>query len=232
MNNITGAQTLESMSQAIWYNQWTVKKFERYLSGDILEIGCGIGNFTKALQKYGTIWAIDINPEYIKQTQDLVGDGKRVGVSDIEKDEYFFKDKKFDCIVCLNVLEHIKDDEKALKNMFDLLKNGGFLILLVPAFIFLYGKIDESIGHYRRYEDKKLKETLNKIGFTVIKSRIINFIGAVGWWISSKLLSNNKVEEEKIRVFNLIAPFVLTLEDIFEPPFGTSILVIAKKGAA
>ena len=56
----TGTQTLESMSQAVWYNQWTVKKFEEYLKGDILEVGCGIGNFTETLRKYGEVWAIDI----------------------------------------------------------------------------------------------------------------------------------------------------------------------------
>lgn len=229
MNNITGAQTLESMSQAIWYNQWTVKKFERYLSGDILEVGCGIGNFTKALQKYGTIWAIDINPQYIKQTQDLVGDGKRVGVSDIEKGEYFFEDKKFDCIVCLNVLEHIKDDEKALKNMFELLKDEGYLILLVPGFSFLYGQIDQSIGHFRRYNSKDLNKKVTEVGFKIVKDRIINFFGAVGWWISSRVLLNNKVDENKIKAFNLIAPLLLPLEDLFEPPVGTSILVISKK---
>lgn len=227
MNSSHGTQTLESMSQAVWYNQWTLKKFENYLKGEILEVGCGIGNFTKDLKKYGEVWAIDINEIYIKQTAALVRD--RVGIGDIEKGEYFFGDKKFDCIVCINVLEHIKNDRLALENMYKLLNTGGYLILLVPAFNFLYGEIDKSIGHFTRYERLDLKNLLNKVGFKIIKVRIINFLGGIGWWISSKLLSADKIDEGKIKIFNFIAPFVLPLEDILEPPLGTSILVIAKR---
>lgn len=227
MTDCNGTQTLESMSQAVWYNQWTVEKFEKYLGGDILEVGCGIGNFTQELKKYGDVWAIDISEAYIKQTAALAG--SKVGIGDIEKGKYFFESKKFDCIVCLNVLEHIKDDKKALKNMFNLLKDEGYLIMLVPVFDFLYGEIDKSIGHFRRYEIDKLKKMIEFVGFEIIKSRTINFLGAIGWWVSSKLLSNNKISEGKIKLFNYIAPFVLRLEDLFEPPFGTSILVIAQK---
>ena len=195
----TGGQTLESMSQAIWYNKWTVRKFEEYLKGEILEVGCGIGNFKKDIKKYGEVWAIDINGTYIKQAVVLLGD--RVGIGDIEKGEYFFGDKQFDCIVCLNVLEHIKNDQSALIIMYELLKIGGYLILLVPAHDLLYGEIDRSIGHIRRYKKKDLIKMLTGVGFKIIKSREINFLGAIGWWISSKLLSSDKVDGGKIKIF-------------------------------
>ena len=131
----TGTQTLESMSQAVWYNQWTVKKFEEYLKGDILEVGCGIGNFTETLRKYGEVWAIDIESKYVKQTASIIGN--KSGIGDIEKGNYFFNGKQFDCVVCLNVLEHIKDDKRALENIYKLVKTGGVVILIVPAFDFL-----------------------------------------------------------------------------------------------
>lgn len=217
------------MSQAVWFNQWTVKKFEKYLKGDILEVGCGIGNFTSTLKEYGNIWAMDINKTYVNQTTNLLGNKGKAGIGDIESGKYFFEEKKFDSIICLNVLEHIKDDEKALNNIFNLLKDGRYLILLVPAFDFLYGEIDKSIGHFRRYEKNELQKMVKSLGFEIIKSRTINFLGAIGWWVSSKLLSNNKISEGKIKLFNSIAPFILRLEDLFEPPVGTSILVIAQK---
>lgn len=223
----SGKQTLESMSQAVWYNQWTVKKFEKYLYGDILEVGCGIGNFSKDLRKYGSIFAIDINPEYIKKAKRFLG--KKTGLGDIEKGKYFFGGQKFDCIICINVLEHIRDDQAALKNMYKLLNKRGYLILLVPAFDFLYGEIDKSIGHFRRYNREDLQKILNETGFEIIKERVINFLGGLGWWVSAKILSNNKVDERKIKIFNMIAPFVLPLEDIIEPPLGTSILIVAKR---
>lgn len=227
MSISNSTQTLESMSQAVWYNQWTLKKFEDYLKGEILEVGCGIGNFTRDLKKYGHVWAIDINESYIKQVSVLAKD--RIGVGDIEKGKYFFGVKKFDCIVCFNVLEHIENDQIALRNMYELLKARGYLILLVPAHALLYGEIDRSIGHIRRYNKKDLIKMLTATGFNIIKDREINFLGAIGWWISSKLLSSAKVDEGKIKIFNFIAPFALSVEDIFETPFGTSILVIAQK---
>lgn len=229
MKNSSGSQTLESMSQAVWYNQWTVKKFEKYLHGEILEIGCGIGNFTKSLEKYGNIFAMDVSNNYVEQTKKIVKKKDNVGWGDIEKGKYFFKNKKFNCIVCINVLEHIKDDQRALRNMYELLNRGGYLVLLVPAFSFLYGDIDKSIGHFRRYNRGKLRKMLNEIGYKIIKSRVINFLGGLGWWISAKILSDSKIDERKIKIFNFIAPFILPFEEMIEPPVGTSVLIIAKK---
>lgn len=224
-----GKQTLESMSQAVWYNKWTMRKFLPYLSGDILEVGCGIGNFTDFLFHCGNVWAIDIEKEYIKQIKQPEKVKAKVGFGDIEKGKYFFSKRKFDSIICLNVLEHIKDDKKALKNMYNLLEKNGFLILIVPAYDFLFGEIDISIGHYRRYNKVKLSKLLTNIGFKIIKSRILNMFGAIGWWFAAKLFADNSVGKAKVKLFNAVAPVILPIEDLIEPPFGTSILIIAQK---
>lgn len=220
-------QTLESMSQAVWYNRWTLNKFKKYLKGNILEVGCGIGNFTKSLKEYGDVYAIDINENYIKEVRKQIGE--QAGFGDIEKDKYFFGDKLFDTIVCINVLEHIKKDGQALKNLYKLLKESGHLILLVPVHPFLFCEIDKSIGHFRRYVKDQLIEKLNDFGFKILSSRKLNFLGAIGWYVSGKIFRENKINEKKIKIFNLVAPLVLPFEDIIEPPSGTSILLIAKK---
>lgn len=224
-----GKQTLESMNQAVWYNKWTLNKFKKFLNGEILEVGCGIGNFTSTLVNYGQVWAIDINNEYIEKTKDKVKGKARVGFGDIEKGKYFFPSRKFDVIVCLNVLEHIKDDAAAGNNLYQLLRKGGKLILLAPAHWFLYGEIDRSIGHFRRYNKRGLIKQLGGVGFKVTWSRNINFLGALGWFITGRILKKEKVDGKAIKIFNLIAPFFLSPEDLFEPPIGTSILVVAKK---
>lgn len=229
MKNSCGMETLESMSQAVWYNEWTLDKFKKYLKGEILEIGCGIGNFTKPLASYGKVWAIDIKKKYIQKTKQRVNGKAKIGFGDIEKGQFFFNGKKFDNVICLNVLEHIKDDDRALSNLFRLLKSGGRLILLVPSHQFLYSEIDKSIGHFRRYEKLKLIKKLERLGFNVISARNINFIGALGWFIASKILRETVVGEGNIKMFNLIAPFVLPIEDLIEPPIGTSILTVAEK---
>lgn len=221
--------TLESMSQAIWYNRWALGKFKKYLNGRILEIGCGIGNFSKLLIKYGELTAIDVNKEYIGAARNEVNWEALIGVGDIEKGNYFFKKKDFDTVVCMNVLEHIKNDRKALKNIYKLLRQRGILVLMVPAQKFLYNSIDKSIGHYRRYEKNEMIRLLQNTGFEVINIRKLNFFGAIGWYIAGTLLKEDSISESKIRVFNTLAPFFLMYENFFEPQIGTTILAIARK---
>ncbi|MDD5147098.1 MAG: class I SAM-dependent methyltransferase [Candidatus Daviesbacteria bacterium] len=230
-NSITyaGTKTLETMNQAKFYNKWTFSKFDKYLKGDILEVGCGTGNFSSTLSKYGEVTAIDIDQSLIQK----VGEDKSLkvatGYGDIEKGNYFFPEKSFDTVVCINVLEHIKDDERALQNMCRLLKKGGKLILLVPIYNFLYGEIDRAINHFRRYNPEQLKVKLEQIGFTIEESRKLNFLGALGWFIAGRIFKNKQVEDSKIQLFNTIAPFYLFIEDFIEPVIGTSVLIIAQK---
>lgn len=229
MSNDSGIQTLESMSQAVWYNRWIVGKFDKYIKGKILEVGCGIGNFTKILTNYGEVFAIDIERYYIAEVGKAVGGRVKVQFGDIGKSTDFFNGQKFDSIICLNVLEHIKEDKRALKNLYYLLNKEGILVLLVPAHDFLFGKIDKSIGHYRRYDKAKLNKLVTNIGFKIINERIMNMLGGIGWWFSSKLFANSKVDTNKIKIFNLLAPIILPIEDMIEPPIGTSILMVAQK---
>ncbi|MCL5069541.1 MAG: class I SAM-dependent methyltransferase [Actinobacteria bacterium] len=229
MSNDSDIQTLESMSQAVWYNRWIVGKFDKYLKGKILEVGCGIGNFTKILTNYGEVFAIDIDRYYIAEVGKAVGDRVKVQLGDIGKSTDFFNGQKFDSIICLNVLEHIKEDKDALKNLYYLLNKEGILVLLVPAHDFLFGKIDKSIGHYRRYDKAKLNKLVTNVGFKIINERIMNMLGGIGWWFSSKLFVNSKVDTNKIKIFNLLAPIILPIEDMIEPPMGTSILMVAQK---
>lgn len=227
MNN--GLKTLESMSQAVWYNRWTLNKFKKFFKGEILEVGCGIGNFTRYLINYGKVWAIDMDPGFIKEAKKITSGVGNIGYGDLEKGDYFFGNKKFDTVVCINVLEHIKNDIKALKNLFKLIKNNGYLILLVPGHQFLYGGIDRAIGHYRRYQFENLAKLVKEMGLKVILARRLNLIGAIGWWFSAKIMKDSVVNERKLKLFNVIAPIFLSLEDLINPPFGTSILIVAKK---
>lgn len=215
------------MNQAVWYNQWTFKLFKKYISGRILEVGCGIGSFTRMLSEHNNVYAIDIEKTYIDATKNITN--VHVGFGDIEKGIYFFKNETFQTLICLNVLEHIENDTKALQNMFELLTSGGRLILLVPSHQFLYGKIDKAIGHFRRYRKKHLRKKLEKIGFQIEFSKRINSLGALGWLLNGRVLHEQVVDQKKLKLFEKIAPYVLPLENIIEPPIGTSILFVAQK---
>ncbi len=228
MNKYTGISTLENMSQAEFYNKWTFDKFKDYVRGDILEVGCGIGNFTLTLSKYGKITAIDIDQSLVENLKKDKSYSINAGYGDIEKNDYFFQKKTFDTIICLNVLEHVQNDTKALGNMFKLLKKGGYLILLVPLYNFLFGEIDKSIGHFRRYNPKELVKRVQDLGYDIVSYRKLNLIGLIGWFITGKILKNKQITGYKIKLFNLVSP-VLYLENLIEPPIGTSILIVAKR---
>lgn len=223
----SGHLTLESMSKASWYNTWTTQIFKTYLKGDILEVGCGIGSFTKTLTSYGNVYAFDTDRTSVSLTKKAVKNAK-VGFGDIEEGTYFFK-KTFDTVVCINVLEHVKQDQKALSHMVSLLKPKGTLILLVPAHPMLFGDIDQAIGHYRRYTKKDIQTMLKKNKLKITYIRGINFLGALGWLISGKILHEVTVNEKKLKLFDKVAPFILPVEKVIEPPIGTSILAIAQK---
>lgn len=224
-----GILALEVMSGADWYNDWLVKAFSKFLSGDILEAGCGTGIFTEKLTYYGNTWAFDSDNGCVKQTSELVGSKALVGYGNLETGRFFFRNKKFNSIVCLNVLEHIENEMTALNNLYRLLKTGGYLILLVPAHNWLFGEIDKTLGHLRRYDKKKLAQKIETTGFKIVSNKLLNLFGAIGWYISGRILKNKNVDRNKLRSFSLVAPLLLLLERIAEPPVGISILLIAKK---
>jgi len=224
-----GEYTLEIMREAAWYNDWLFRKTEEHIKGDILEVGAGIGNFTTSLASKGKVTAIDLNRSYITKLGKKLGKTVSIGFGDIETGKYFFSGKKFDTLICLNVLEHIGNDTIALENMYNLLKDKGNLILLVPAHKLLYSKFDSQLGHFRRYNVADMKTLLEKAGFANINIKYINWWAAVGWLVFLKLLKNKRLPKNEVGIFNLLGKMFLWPENYIAPPFGLSVLAIAQK---
>lgn len=225
----TGKETLKIMKTVGWYNNWLYLLIKEHLKGEILEIGAGIGNFTNLLAKKGEVTAIDVSSEYIKELKNLHGEIAEIGFGDIEEGKYFFNNKEFDSAVCLNVLEHIKNDNKALKNIYNLLKPGGRFVLLVPAHSFAYGELDKNLGHERRYTIKGAKKKLKSAGFKIKKARYLNWIGLIGWFINNKILRRGVLPKKQLVLFDRIARPLLYLEKLINPPFGLSVFVVCEK---
>lgn len=220
-----GSKTLTIMKSAPFYNKWLLSLIKPYLHGDILEVGGGIGNFTPYLKKYGEVISIDIEKLYIKKLKKIT----TAGFGDIEANKYFFKSKKFDSIVCLNVLEHIENDEKALHNMYSLLKPGGKLILLVPAHQRAYTKMDSNLGHFRRYTKQNLKTKFENSKFKVIKVRYYNLPGVIGWFVNGKLLRKKIIPKNQLGIFDKVFIPWLLIEKKVNVPLGLSVLIVGQK---
>jgi ubiquinone/menaquinone biosynthesis C-methylase UbiE len=226
---MVGENTLYVMKTASWYNNLIFSYIEKYLGKEILEIGAGIGNFTNLLLKKGNVTTIDINNKYIEKLRTRFKDRISVGSGNIETGKCFFKNKQFDSLVCLNVLEHIKDDMSALSNMRSLLKNGGKLSLLVPAHQVLYSNFDSELGHFRRYSLDEVRAKLTESGFKIKELFYMNWWGAIGWYVFLKLSKGKRMPFAPVSIFDVLGKIFLFPEKIIRPPFGLSVFVVAER---
>jgi glycosyltransferase involved in cell wall biosynthesis len=224
-------QTLQRMKKLHRYNQWIFSKFQPYLGRRVLETGSGIGNITKFLLDRDLIIATDVEPKYLTLLKNTFGKYKKfmieqLDISGTEMKRY--QSYHIDSVICFNVLEHIEQDEKPLKKIFELLEPGGRLLLLVPSHPWLYGSLDEHLGHQRRYGKKELRNKLETAGFRVIFLKHFNRIGILGWFLDSRILRRKRLPPFQLRIYNLFVP-LFKLEKFFPLPFGTSLLAVAEK---
>jgi SAM-dependent methyltransferase len=137
--------------------------------------------------------------------------------------------RKFDTVICLNILEHLKNDLKAVQNMSSLLQPQGRLIILVPALKTLYGSMDISFEHYRRYNKKDLKALIDGQNLKIVKFYYMNFLGLLGWFFNGRILKKKELPENQTKLFDTLVPFLCFTEKVIRPPLGQSLILIAQK---
>jgi len=224
-------ETLQNMKRLHRYNRWIFSTFRPFLGRRVLEIGSGIGNITKFLLDRDLVIATDVEPKYLSLLKNTFGKYKkfvveRLYIPGAESERY--RSYPIDSVICFNVLEHIEQDETALRNIYDLLEPGGRLLLLVPSHPWAYGSLDQHLGHRRRYGRRELKNKLEARGFRVIYLKYFNRIGILGWFLNSKILRRKRLSSFQLRVYNLLVPF-FKLEKFFPLPFGTSLFAVGEK---
>jgi len=224
-------QTLQRMKKLRRYNRWIFSKFRPFLGRRVLEIGSGIGNITKFLLDRDLVIATDVEPKYLTLLKNTFGQYKKFMIENFDisgSDTEQYRQYHIDSVICFNVLEHIEKDERALENIFNLLEPKGRLLLFVPSHSWLYGSLDQHLGHHRRYGKEELKEKLEKIGFQVILLKHFNRVGILGWYLNGKILRRKRLPSFQLRIYNLLV-LLFKIEDLFPLPFGTSLLVIAER---
>lgn len=232
-----GYETLDSIAQADNFNRYMFSVVSTDFKGEILEIGSGIGNISSYCIKEGyNFSASDLRPEYCEFLQNKFKGHKNFkGTYQIDIIDPHFDEKyaalfnKFNVVFALNIIEHVSDDDLAIKNCLKFLKEGGKLVILVPAFMFLYNSFDRGLGHYRRYTRKKLETLFLQNNLKVTKSRYFNFAGVLGWWVSGNILRKKTIPSGQMRLYNLLVG-VFKIIDYFTKPFvGLSIIVSGEK---
>ena len=206
----------------------------------ILDIGCSSGILLHELAECGfdknNLYGVDISSTAV---ENCIENGLRnVYVMDAQQIEL---PQQFDVIISSDCLEHLENDEMAIQNWYQLLKNDGILIVFVPAFMFLWSNHDVVNRHFRRYTKKELKEKLTKPGFEIQKASYWNFFlffplalfSFVSKLVRRKGSNGNQNNLQKMNFFNtglfLLLNFENCLLKFMKFPVGISVFGVVKK---
>lgn len=227
-----GSETLRRMAAITRYNDYVWERLAPYAGQRILEVGCGIGNFTHYFLDRQQIVAVDPVPAAIESVEAryVHTDQLLPTVGDILNPVLTAELARlnFDTVICVNVLEHIPDDRLALRHMYEALQPGGRLLLLVPAIRRLYGTLDYYLEHYRRYKYNEVLTLMQQAGFEIETAWRMNVPGILGWWLNARILRRPLLPSEQLRLFNTLMP-IFRLERWLKLPFGLSIVAIGRK---
>jgi SAM-dependent methyltransferase len=135
---------------------------------------------------------------------------------------------KYDTVVCLNVLEHIKEEALALANLRGALAPGGRAVILVPQGPGVYGTLDEVLGHERRYTRESLTAALRSAGFEIDALFDFNRATTPGWWFNGKILRRRHFGRVQLKVMNL-SVWLLRRVDSWLPWHGASLIAVARR---
>jgi len=222
------AETLDNLDGADNYAAWIFEQVQPHLGDAVLEVGAGHGTFTEILSARGArVVATDVSQRCADVLRERFAADERVTVVQGGADAVAGQ-PPFDSAVLINVLEHIPDDDGALRDLAATLRPGGRLILWVPAFQLLYSDFDRKIGHYRRYRKGELKEQLTRAGYQVAEIRYINSVGALAWLVVARLMHRAPTGGRSVKIYDsYFVPVLKRLEGRRGAPFGQSVFAVA-----
>ena len=220
-------KNLQMMESCSNYNKWIADTLKPYVSGTTCEIGCGTGSVAKYFfnDRY---YGVDIDEAHVKHCQKIFKHPENFFYCDVEKKLPAFFRHRFDTVIMCNVLEHCFNDRFAVDNAWRMLKKGGRLVILVPAYQWNYGSIDQADSHYRRYDLKRLVEMFNDY-FIVETYKQMNFAGALGWYFSGKVFPTKTHRSGELGLFDRLVPLFRWYEERHRIPFGLSLFVVGEK---
>ncbi len=201
----------------------------------VLDIGCGTGQNLLELRNRGfdRVVGLDISPAAIEYAR-VRGQQRLVRADGMQLP---FADRAFDLVLALDLLEHLRDDRRALIEVARVLAPGGRLIVFTPAFRFLWGLQDEASHHFRRYTSGELRAKLNDAGFRIARLTYANTLlfplVLAGRTVGRMIDGGRRISENDLHpvwangvlaaIFRAEAPLLRRINF----PFGVSLLSVA-----
>jgi len=224
---------LEALSALRRYREWMMTYFSPYLAGDAIEIGAGIGNMSEHIAPFvSSLELVEPSPNLIGPLKSRFNRSTSISITHETFEGFVAKrvTESCDSIIMVNVLEHIEDDRTALKECYRILRPGGHLLILVPALQFLFSKLDEMVGHYRRYERSDLEGKIQQTEFHMVELKFFDFAGVLPWWLLNTIGGATEFNPQMVSLYDaLIVPVTRTIESVFTPPIGKNLIAILRR---
>jgi hypothetical protein len=109
------------------------------------------------------------------------------------------------------------------------IRDGGYILLFVPALSWLFSDADRSVGHFRRYHKTPLMTLVEEAGFVVEKTRYFDLAGIIPWYVNFVLLKNTFSADSVALYDKVVVPPMRLFEKLITPPIGKNILLVARK---
>lgn len=220
---------LSLFAQARNWKFYVKSEVGKYLVGDVLEIGAGIGGTTSILNDGSARqWiCLEPDPDQVKPLKFFLA--RNAGLTPVVivgSLTAFTQKPSFDCILYIDVLEHIDDDRVEIQTAARLVRPGGHIVVLSPAYQWLFSEFDYSIGHLRRYN----KQTLCKLmpaGWKEITLKYLDSLGVLVSLANAIALRQSLPTLSQIKLWDgICVPLSRAFDHLLLGSLGKSVLAV------
>lgn len=210
-----------------WKSYWS-RRIQPFVTGDILEVGAGIGSNTPFLDPGGNGRWVCLEPDSrliarLKENLSPTTNRRRYeAVSGTLQS--LDASRKFDTIVYIDVLEHIEKDREELESAASRLRPGGRIIVLSPAHQKLFTPFDAAIGHFRRY-NRPLLRSISPPSLRLEQLTYLDSLGLVLSTLNLLLLRQSMPTKAQLRFWDqCVIPISRVLDICLFHSVGKSIM--------
>jgi ubiquinone/menaquinone biosynthesis C-methylase UbiE len=222
---------LVALAECRNHRKWFADFAKPYLGDSPIEIGSGLGDYAREwIPLVEKFTVTDADENLIIGLKREMARYPNVDVQQIQLPSTEQADHS--CLICYNVLEHIDDHIEALRSMARLVRSGGHIILVCPAFPFAMSPVDMATGHVRRYTKRSMTSALTEAGLAVADVRYANSLGLICYYAFTSLLGKQPSKGRTMTFYDrLVVPVVRFGERLVRrPPFGQSVVAVAQVG--
>lgn len=221
-------EVLVALAECRNHRKWFAEFARPYLGSDPIEIGTGLGDYAlEWIPQVDSYTATEADPALFAGLRTSMAAYPNVSVRQLVLPSS--ERAGHSCLMSYNVLEHIGDHVGALRSMGALVRPGGHVILVCPAFPFAMSRVDVATGHVRRYTKRSMRAALAESGLEAVSVRYANSLGLICYYVFTSLLGKAPSKGKTMLFYDrVVVPVVRSIERVIRPPFGQSVLAIAR----